>query len=299
MAIYDYESNQLNSAFDIDGEALTNAYDVEGNVVFNGGMPDYSNYSYTQKWASKGISNTQGFDIYDDKVFWVSKSGNASIPANCYVWNLSDGSQALDTAYITVYSGHGNNLSFDFPTLYATSAYTPSAYVNTMTDEFVATLTRTLVFDDGCTDCDACIDETDKTILWTLGHTASSSDTSAPFYISKWDLTDLTDNGDSTYTPTCLQTVEVAQPSNSYFFQGCRFHDGLLWFANGYSGSSTNAYVFAVNPTTGEYVYTINCNTMTEPEGVAWVSDASVVGGYALYVGFQGMMLRKYTFGTL
>lgn len=300
MSVYNKDGAALNTIYAENGSTLYTAYDVNGLMVYSGSSdPDYTDYSYTQKWSSKSISNTQGFAIYDGKVFWISKSGNSTVPANCYVWNLSDGTQALDDAYITVYSGHGNNLSFAFPLLYCTTAYQPSnCYVNTMSNDFTsATLTKTLVFDDSSVSCDACIDETDSDILWTLGHTGTT--TSDPFVISKWDLTDLTDNGNGTYTPAMLQTVETAQPANSIYFQGCAFHDGILWYANGYSGSGTGAYVFGVNPNTGAVLYTINCNTTAEPEGVAWVADSEAIGGYAMYVGFQGMALRKYTFGAL
>ena len=88
--VYNKSGNTLSAVYDKSGNALSHAYDKSGNVIYTAGdpVPDYSSYSYTQKWASKGISSTQGFDIYDGKVFWVSKSGNSSVPANCYVWNL-------------------------------------------------------------------------------------------------------------------------------------------------------------------------------------------------------------------
>jgi hypothetical protein len=276
---------------------LTNAYNIDGNNVLTTSAVDYTNYSFVQKWASKGVPYSQGFDIYGGKVFWVAKSGNDSIPANCYVWNLSDGSQALDSAYITVYSGHGNNLSIDYPKMYATTAYMPSTvYVNTFSDDYVATLTQTLLMSDGSRNCDACVDETNKNMLWTLAHTAGADDTSAPFLISKWDLTQIADNGDGTYTPKLIKSVSTPQPSTSFYFQGLRMHDGLLWYANG--NGTGRSYVRAVNPNTGVEVYTIDLETNTEPEGVAWVEDTEAVGGYAMYVGFQGMMLRKYTFGA-
>lgn len=304
MAIYDLEGNALSKLYNLNGEALSEAYDLNGNLLWTDTQPqpqepDYSNYSYFEQWASKGIRNTQGFDIYDGKVFWVSKQGNSSIPADCYVFALFNGSQALSKPTITIYSGHGNNLCFDFPLLYADSAYTPHVYINRIANDFLsATLEKTLYISDGSIDCDACIDETDKTILWTLGHTASPSDTSAPFLISKWDLTELTDNGDGTYTPSLLQTVETPRPENSGYYQGCKFHDGVLWYANGYAGTSTQALIFGVDPDTGEVLHTIDCQTTAELEGVAWVEDENAVGGYALYVGFAGMALRKYTFGA-
>lgn len=298
MAIYNISGDSIQLVYNFYGSVANELFNIHGDKVYTTDV-DYSNYSFVQKWASKGISSTQGFDIYDGKVFWVSKSGNSSIPANCYVWNLSDGSQALDTPYISIYSGHGNNLSFDFPKLYASTAYPPSsAYVNTLTSSFVASLEKTLVFNDGSTDCDVCVDELNKNILWTLGHTAGSSDTSAPFYISKWDLTNLTDNGDGTFTPLLLNTTQTPQPTSSYFFQGCKIHNGILWFASGYGGGATNAYVFAVDPMNGNRLYTIDCNTTEEPEGISWVADETSLGGFALYVGFAGMMLRKYIFSS-
>lgn len=301
MAIYNSNGITINNAYGISGISLNSAYDIDGIIIFNKEQSsvDYSDYSFVQKWGSKGIGSTQGFDIYDDKVFWVSKSGNSSIPSNCYVWNLSDGSQALEAQPITVYSGHGNNLCFAFPKLYATSAYTPHVYVNSVTDNFEFALIQTLYINDGCIDCDACIDEYNSNILYTLGHTATASDITAPYIISIWDLTSLVDGGDGTFTPRKIQSVFTQQPSNSFYFQGVKMHDGILWYANGYSGSSTGAFVFGVNPITGEVLYSINCETTAEPEGVAWVEDENVAGGYAMYVGFAGMMLRKYTFGLL
>lgn len=298
--IYSIIGSLLNSAYNVNGVGLQSAYDVNGNTIFSSGDVDYTDYSYVQKWGSKGFSTAQGFDIFDDKVFWVDKSGDSTVPANMYVYNLSDGGQALPTAYITVYSGHGNNICFskDSDELIATPAYPPSRiYINSFTSNYTMTLEKTLVLNDGSTDCDACYDPTDNNYMWSLGHTANSQDRSAPFKVSKWDLSQLTDNGDGTYTPENISTIQIPQPSNSYFFQGCKFHDGLLWFASG--NGTGSSYVYAVNPTTGNTDYTIDLQTTQEPEGVSWVAEQGVVGGYAMYVGFQGMMLRKYTFGAL
>lgn len=300
MSIYRKEGLQIFSAYNIGGITINNAYSKDGIIVFSSGgsSPDYSNYSYTQKWASKGIGSTQGFFIYDEKVFWVSKSGDSSVPANCYVWNLSDGSQAYESQYITIYSGHGNSLDIAYPEVLAATAYSPAKVykneINSTLNEF--TLVRTLnVSEDANYGHDACFDENDRTKMWTLAHTGAISQTGAPFQLSKWDLTNLVDNGDGTYAPLLINTQQITQPSASPYFQGMRMHDGIIWFACGYSGSST-AHVYGVDPTTGSYLYDINCETTEEPEGVAWYPDATVPGGYAMYVGFQGMMLRKYTF---
>lgn len=303
MSVYDLDGETLSDIYNKVGTSLNNAYNKSGNVVFaKGQVIDYTNYSYMQIWASKGVGSTQGFAIYDGKVFWISKSGNSTIPANCYVWKLSDGSQALSSQPITVQTGHGNSIDMDSMTMYSATAYSGgNVYISSFSNDFLTnTLTKTLALptsSDNTTahGCDACLDETDKSILWSIHHTVALTDRDTPWEIRKWDLDNLTDNGDGTYTPQCLQTVSVAQPSNSPYFQGCAFHDGIFWYANGYSDSS-GAYVFGVNPNTGEYLYTIDCETTTEPEGVYWLADENVDGGYALYVGFYGMMLRKYTF---
>jgi hypothetical protein len=297
VAIYDINGARLVSGFNADGGELLSAYDKDGNVIFPDSQPevDYTNYSFVQKWGSKGISNAQGFDIYSEKVFWVAKSGDDTIPSNCYVWNLADGTQALSAAYITIYSGHGNNVSFDYPSVYASTAYPPSkVYVNQISQNLSSfELIRTLTFNDGTSNLDCCFDENDKTILWTIGHISLTSTT---WIVSKWDLTSLTENDDGTFTPALLQTGTTPQPQSNRYFQGIRHHDGMLWYASG--DGSQRAYIYAINPNDGAVLYSIDLETNTEPEGLAWVEDADAVGGYVLYVGFQGMMLRKYTFGA-
>lgn len=309
MSIYNVHGGQTNTAFDVSDNDLNRAWNVAGNLVFSKGeTPDYSNYSYVQKWASKGIGSTQGYDIYDGKVFWVSKSGNSSVPANCYVWNLEDGSQALSSAYITVYTGHGNNLTFsdeyydpedNYPLLLASTAYAAPVYLNRISNNYVATLEKTYVMPSIqnviAPGFDMCYGETSD-IAYTATLFGSNSDASLGTHIciAKWDMTNLTDNGDGTYTPAFISSVNCDW---HYWKQGIKYHDGLIWFASGYPGY--RAYVYAFDPTTGDTKYTIDCETTTEIEGAVWYPDNEAVGGYALYVGFQGMMMRKYVFQAL
>lgn len=284
--IYGINGNAINNAYDVDGIGLNKAYDVDGNIVFTQGSVNYDNYSYTQKWGSKGITPAQGFDIYDGKVFWVKKSGDSTIPADCYVWNLSDGSQALDSAYITIYSGHGNNLAFNYPLVYCSPAYNPAkVYVNTF-DGNTFSLDKTFSFST-LYDIDSCLDENDTSILWGLSHDGIGTE----LVITKWNLSNLTLNGDGTYTPELLNSVNMTRPSGNYM-QGTRFHDSMLWFGCG--DGTQRAYVYAVDPYSGVIKHSIDMQVNTEPEGVAWQYEN---GEYVLYVGFQGMMMRRYVFG--
>lgn len=293
--IYDVNGNALAGAYGIDGTAAQSAYDIDGAEVYSASV-DYSKYTISKKWTPSGIFfSTQGLDIYNNRVFWVT-GGNGGVDQNCYVWNLNTGAAAINPNPFTVHSGHGNNICLDFPLLYASTAYSPNkVYVNTLSDEYTATLTKTLFLSDGSTDLDASLDENDKTILWSLGHTANSQDKTAPFLISKWDLSDLAENADGTFSPKLLQTVQTAQP-DCYFFQGFKMHDGILWYASGYTGGSYEAYVYGIDPNTGERLYTIDTDLTSEPEGVAWVADSASKGGYAMYVGFGGMNLYKCIF---
>lgn len=295
MPAYDIFGNEVFEMRDMQGNIVTQAYDIFGNLIVSGEV-DYSNYSYIQKWGSKGMLYTQGFAIRDDKVYWVSQRADTEDPIICYVYNLSNGSQALSEPYIYINGGHGNNLEFDGNKLYVSAAYTyPRVYINNMNGD-VATLDKILICDDGSIDNDACLDETDKDIMWTIGHSARVSVAGAPFNISKWDLSDLIDNGDGTYSPALLQTVQTRQLTSPYF-QGIKMHDGLLWYSNGYNGDDSDSYVYAIDPNTGDVKYTIDLHTTTEPEGIEWYPDSSAIGGYALYVGFLRGIMRKYTFG--
>lgn len=286
MAVYDANGNQLNAVYDAEGNSLDYAYDADGALIFSKEKHiDYTNYTYTTEWNSKGIT-AQGFDIYASKLYWASVgNNNDSIPAKCYVWNINDGSQAFTDPYITIYGGHCNNLAFAYPYMYASTGYNPATvYVNRVVNDHLFTLDKTLTF-PSLYDIDACIDEYDKSIMWAISHDGIGTE----LVVSKWNLSELTDNGNGTYTPQELHRVNIPRPSGNYM-QGTRMHDGLLWYGCG--NGTQRAYVYAVNPITGESMYTIDLETNTEPECVLWIGDN-------LYVGFQGMMLRKYTFGEL
>lgn len=293
MPIYDVLGNSVSSFYDKSSTKKGKAYDKDGIVVYESPV-DYSSYKWTSQWGGKGISVPQGLDIYDEKVFWIRASGNTKT-AQMYIFDLSSGTQ-LNIVNADTY--HGNSISIRYPLLYAGSAYNPSRiYVNRMSADYSAELEYTLLITDGTRDCNVCIGPEDDDVVWTLGHTADSSDLSAPFYISKWSLVNMTNNGDGTYTPELIHTTPTPQPSNSFYFQDSKIHDGLLWYASG--NGSSRAYIYGVNPINGDVEHTIDLETINEPEGIAFYPDENAYGGYALYVGFTGMSLRKYVFDPM
>lgn len=309
MGIYSADGMTVITAHDIDGHNIFVGYDINGVFVY-GEQPDYTNYSYTQKWASKSISNAQGFDIYDGKIYWVSKSGNSSEDNAMYIYNLTDGS--LDRQ-IAAYGGHGNCVTFartkyaesdPVPTMLISTAYTNPSYKVRLDSGYDASILQRIKLpvdgtiaespENGVTNggYDVCYGETDD-VIYSASVWGSNSSDGTKITIGKWDMTQLTDNGDGTYTPTLLSYVNCDW---HYWKQGIKYHDGLIWLCSGYPNYA--AYIYAIDPTTGETVYTIDCETTTEIEGAVFYPDSDAAGGYALYVGFSGMMLRKYTFAA-
>lgn len=310
MAIYKVDGNRLSRAYNVNETLLSSAYNKAGDLVYSSGIvPDYANYSYTQQWVSKSISYAQGFDIYDDIAFWVSKSGNASETNAMYIFNLSDGSPVLSPSYVSSYGGHGNNVTFskqkydvgdNYPMMLISTAYPNSySYLVRITNNYVASIIRRYTIPEidqiinGS--YDICYGETDD-IAYVVSVFGSNSDQSLGTHIciARFDMTDLTENGDGSFTPAY---IDSARCDWHYWKQGVKYHDGLIWLASGYP--SYNADIYGINPETGETKYHINCETTTEIEGAVWYPDTEAVGGYALYVGFQGMMMRKYVFAQL
>lgn len=313
MAIYDANGAALGAAFDAPGNALSTAYDAVGNVIYQAGppKPDYDSYSYTVQWPTKDISFAQGFDIYDGKVFWVRKSGNNTVNNAMYIFTL-DGNYALgeETPYITAYGGHGNNVTFStefyaegdtVPLVLMSTAYSDSpAYLNRITNDYTAEIVRMykmpLIEDVINGGFDICYGET-ADICYTASVFGSNDDPQLGTHIglAKWDMTDLTENEDGTFTPMLISSSRAEWHS---WKQSIKYHDGLLWLASA-PISGAKAYVYAFDPNTGQTVHAINTGSGSEIEGAVWYPDENAVGGYALYVGFQRMVMWKFTFNAL
>lgn len=299
MSIYDKDGNSLTYAYDKDGNRLTYAYDKNGNVIFTAGEAvDYDTYSIAD-YLTINISNSQGFDIYNDTMFQFRATGS-TIADIMNVYDITSGS-AITTG-VAVDSDHGDSASFSdefyndsdaFPLLYVTSDTNPAlVYVNRVATSS-ASLIRTLAFpiaQAGYYAAAACDFEND--IIYMVGYTEQkylTDDGGAnKTLISKWDLSDLADNGDGTYTPLFISSLTR---DFIYCTQGQQFHDGMIWVASGYTNHA--GYIYAINPTTGNIEHTIDLNTTTEVEGLAWLDDNNIV------VGYQGGTYQKITFGNI
>lgn len=301
--IYDANGNALSSCYDASGNPLSTAYDATGNVVFTagGGIPDYTNYTVTNYLTESALRNMQGFDIYDGVLFqFRADSSSVHDLMNTYSTESGD---VLATG-ISITSAHGDSASFSddfydpadrFPLLYVTSDATPALiYVNRVTTTS-ASLVRTLKFPTAQAGYYAAAAlDADNNIIYLVGYTENSAvdsnNGSNKMLVSKWDLTNLTDNGDGTYTP---EFVSSYQRSFIYVTQGQQYRNGVIWMTSGYTDASHGQMVYGMDAETGEMLYTIDTELSIEIEGLAFLDD------YRMVVGFWRGTYKLYTFAEV
>lgn len=302
MAIYSNVGTILSSTNRLNGSEIESAYDVAGELIWNKTQPivpsaDYSNYTKSD-YCHVSLSPIQGFDIYGGIVFQFMASGTVSNR----MATINAGTSSIINNNISATSDHGDSASFsnefysqndDYPLLYVTADTNPAkVYVNRVT-QTSSQLIKTLSFPLNKTGYYAalCLDE-ERNIAYMIGYSEQNylndNGGSNKTVISKWDMSNLSDNGDGTYTPAFISVYERAF---IYCMQGQQFHDGMLWIASG--GTNVHGYVYALNPSNGNLLYTVDTNTTTEVEGIAFISDTEMV------YGLQGGAYKKVTFATV
>ena len=294
MALYDYEGEAVSSCYQLDGTAALAAYDVSGEQVWP--SVDYSDYTVGD-YCSCSVTYMQGFDIYADTIFQFEATGSSVYDKMTTIDAMTG---TVISKYITAKSDHGDSASFsrefydsgdEFPLLYVTADTNPAVvYVNRVTTTS-STLIRTLTFPLNKTGYYAgiCLN---GHIAYMVGYKENNYQTddggANTMVVSKWDLTQLTDNGDNTFTPAFISSYE--RPF-IFCIQGQQYHDGMLWLSSGYW--ATHGYIYAIDAEDGTLLHTIDTNTTTELEGVAWISQNEMVYGLA------GATYKKVTFAEV
>lgn len=297
--IYSKTGATLSDAYAVDGTSLDTAYDVNGSVVFtkqSGGV-DYSSYTISN-YCSVSLQPTQGFDIYNGVIFQYLANSSS---VNNRMTTINAETSAFIVKNIVVVSDHGDSASFsnefysesdDYPLIYVTADTNPAkVYVNRVTPT-TSELIRTLSFPLERTGyyAAACIDF-ENDIIYMVGYSEntalSDNDGSNKTVVSKWDMGNMTDNGDNTYTPAFISSYE--RPF-IYVMQGQQYYDGMLWISSG--GTNVRGYVYALDPIDGTLLYTVDSGTETEMEGIAFISPTEMV------FGLQGGAYKKVTFAS-
>lgn len=300
MAVYSKSGTALTQIYGKSGNSLDIAYDKSKNVVFTSEpvepVVNYDDYTAESLYKLSWLGNhTQGMATYNGYIVAFREADLM------YTYRLATGAGIANA--IPAKSDHGGSASFSgefynqsdaFPLLYVSSDNT-NIYVNRITTTS-SELVRTLYFPNdpygyyikGAVD-------TENNLLYTLSYKENDYKvTSATnnVIIAKWDLSDLTDNGDDTYTPKLISSFERAF---IYVLQFATFHDGMLWVGSGY-GSPTPSRVYALDINTGNILHTILLSDVVEIEGASFVLDEET-GDYYLIVLQWGGQCTKYTFG--
>ena len=294
MALYSLNGQAINNAYDVIGDIAIGSYDVDGNPLNS--HVDYSDYT-SEPYCSVSISQMQGFDIYNDVIFQFR--ANSSTVSNVMCTIDAVNKQIIKNGIQSV-SDHGDSASFssekydandDYPLIYVTADTTPcKVYVNRVT-QTSSELIKTFVFPtDKAGYYGAHAYDEQNNIMYIVAYTEQNYQTdnggSNKTLVSAWNMADLTDNGDGTFTPTFISSF--TRPF-IYVMQGQQFHDNMIWIASGYTGS-TKSYIHAISPINGALKYTVDLNTTTEVEGMSFISDHDMV------VGLAGGIYTKYTF---
>ena len=303
MSVYNVDGNTLPSVYTKGGTSLNIAYDIQGNTVFNSEVVpvDYDNYTLSDLY-NISVQNCQGIAISNNVLFQFRASGSSVLDTVC-LFDFTDGSDI--TRNMVIESDHGDSVTFskdyyalgdEFPLLYVTADTTPAViYVNRVT-RISATLIRTLKFPQSAGYYGAGAFDWDNNVCYLLAYKQNNYQTdsggSNTTVVSKWNLNNLTDNGDGTYTPSFISQYE--RPF-IYVMQGLAYHDGYIWISSGYGGSTS--YIYAMNPTTGVIDHTITLSTR-EVEGLDFVFD-STSQTYYMVIGEQSGYYKKCTFAPI
>lgn len=303
MSVYNVGGNALSALYGKNGTSINAAYDIQGNTVFNGEpIPvDYDDYTLSDLY-NISVQNCQGIAIHSNVLFQFRASGSSVVDTVC-LFNFANGSDI--TRNMSIESDHGDSATFsnefyasgdEFPLLYVTADTTPAIiYVNRVTRNS-ATLIRTLVFPQSAGYYGAGAFDWDNNVCYLLSYKQNNYQTdgggSNTTVVSKWDLSNLTDNGDGTYTPAFISQYE--RPF-IYVMQGLAYHDGYIWISSGYGGRTS--YIYAMNPSTGVIDHTITLDTR-EVEGLDFVFDSST-RTYYMVIGQQAGYYKKCVFAPI
>lgn len=299
MAIYNLHGEELIHAYNVSGEELDYAYNLSGERIFSRKPPgvDYDDWTlFGGDWCKVTLNALQGFEVYDNVIFQFRSNPDGTMTT------IDKSTNQIIAQDIAAGTGHGNGAQFsdifysasdEFPLLYVVPLNTDYVHVNRVTRTTSELVSRyycprsSVGYVSG-----VCLDNANR-IMYLLGYTMSDvysdHDGTNKTVITKWDLNDVTDNGNNTFAPVLLDRYER---DFIYCLQGTQYHDGMLWIA---SGSGTGAagltqYIYALDPATGEILHAIDFGIRTEIEGVTFISDTELI------FNLQGGTYKKITF---
>ena len=292
MSIYNVGGSQTTSAFNVSGNALNYAFNKDGAAVYQKGY-DYDDYSISNMFSLSG-SSFQGFAIHgdviaqfqaDDKVRLVKTDG-ASVASQMSVESYH-GQSAF---FMNDYYAEGD----EFPLLMVMGSYT-NAWINRITrtgSTLVKTIYIPATVENGGYKLGNAYDSSNNH-MFTLGYTEQNYQTddggANKLIIAEWNLNNLTDNGDDTYTPELIATI---QRDFLICIQGSCYYDGMIWASSGLGTAA--AHIYALNPSTAEILHTITLSN-DEIEGCAWADGYLIAGMKPTNIAYKKITFSEAT----
>lgn len=202
--------------------ARVNEFDpsLSKSFYYDGEKIDVNKYGYeiSQLWNFSSPT-TAGSFVKEASAYYggvVFKCYNTDL---IQLYNFADGTKIAE---FPITCGHGDCIDFsneyyassdEFPLCYITADTNPATvYVNRITRSG-ATLVRTLTFPLERTGYYAghCVDPINN-VLYQIGYKNNdyqNPDNGNHMIVTKWDLSELTDNGNNTFTPAFLDTFDL------------------------------------------------------------------------------------------
>lgn len=299
MPIYGKNGNTLSKAFNKDADVLPFAYNKAGAVVFS--MNDRTNYdAYTfELFRSISVENPQGMEIYGSTLFqFRGSTGNPAINNLVSLYDFQSGEPIAEN--IAIQAGHANAVSFgeklapsdEYPVIYDGDWFGPIVHANKITGTTVEHLFD-IVYDEATAGyhSNPCFDN-QTGVMYTVGYFKNTTTDPDGNYciLCAWDVSNMTDNGDGTFTPTLKKR---STRDFIYVMQDVKYNAGYIWISSGLSGTVQNIY--AMNPDTGAFDHVITGPITSEIEGLSWHQDEET-GLFFAYIGFAGGKYYKVTF---
>lgn len=265
MAIYDVTGSPVFSAYNL-VDVIKHAYDVNGDTVYNAQL-DYDDYTVTTLF-NYPQSAMQGLAVYDGKIAQVKEN------AKLHIIDLATGTKLKE---VTMDMGHGNSCQFsnefyaegdEFPLFYIRNSgvwvYRIVGTESTLIRKYkfysdiIGTYVAGFAFDNA------------TRLFFTASYTEGDYQTKTGLLrICKWDMDDVTDNGDGTHSMALLDSNDFSFFDKYNAVQGCCYHDGYFFIPCGYS--YTTQYVILVDATTLSIAHSLSVTPNAELEGCAWV----------------------------
>lgn len=244
----------------------------------------------------------QGFGYYNGVILQFYSDDGLEL------LDMSDGSIIAD---LTSPTQHGNAVGFlkdfhtagdEFPMAIVSDATSNGRAYQVRITRSTVTLLKTLTFPVAQAGyyANVMVDALNE-ILYTVGYTENSynDNTSGEndMIFAKWDFSQLTDNGDSTYTPQFIDSFTTPFMDT---LQGPAYHNGNLFVVSSPALSPSDTNIFVVDPERQKIVSVMNSfptNIKTiETEGICFAEDDNGDTVALIKTGANGTPYYKLSF---